>query len=614
MKAQFYKRFILSIISLFLMHDLLLAEESSSSLTLTNNGASDYVILLSPQADNTQQAIAKELAEHLQKSTQATLEIRQGNPDPTKKEIRLEHVTEHPKVPKNPQGYRIFSDGDDLVIQSHSTRGLLYGIYAFLEQHVGYRWFAPEETLTPQHKTLQVSIKDSSDSPRFGYREIYAKDSYTKRLWAMRSRLNIGQLDSTYIDPPYTYVHGYSVHTFGKLIPAQTYFETHPEYYGLVKGKREASLLCLSNPDVFGIALATVKKDIQNTTERPRVVSISQNDCRGFCECPECQRIIAEEGGGTGLLMRFINKMHDALQGEQVIIHTLAYLDTDNPPTKTKPHPDVIIQLCPIGICYGHLPEQCSHSGTEGNIAFEKKLEGWAAIHPNLWIWSYHINFSHSLQPFPNIHTLAPYIRYFANNNTQGIFAQSDMGNDSAALSKLRHYVIAQLLWNPQKDEKALIKEFVTHYYKESASEMIEYIALLEDLMMARPNVHSWIFDGPSTYMFSNDFIASSKAIFLKALEKAKDNPTTLARIKTEYLSIQYLILSLWTEQDTMHSPEEILQMLEDFETSLKNYNVTHISEHDWEGKTKLNFLATVKNKAQDAINKKTSKTQETKP
>lgn len=613
MNVQSCKSFTLLIICLSCLLNPSSAEEKPALLTLAHNNTSDYVILLAPQADNTQQAIANELAEHLQKSTQAQLEIKQGIADEAKKEFRLEHVTEHPKVPKNPQGYRIFSDGGDLIIQSHSTRGLLYGIYAFLEQHVGYRWFAPEETLTPQHKTLQISIKDSSDSPRFSYRDIYAKDSYTKRLWAMRSRLNTGQLDSAYIDPPYTYVHGYSVHTFGKLIPAQTYFETHPEYYGLVKGKREASLLCLSNPDVFDIALATVKKDIQNTTERPRVVSISQNDCRGFCECPECQRIIAEEGGGTGLLMRFINKMHDALQSEQVIIHTLAYLDTDNPPTKTKPHPDVIIQLCPIGICYGHLPGQCSHSGTEGNIAFEKKLEGWASIHPNLWIWSYHINFSHSLQPFPNIHTLAPYIRYFANNNTQGIFAQSDMGNDSAALSKLRHYVIAKLLWNPKQDETALITEFVTHYYKESASEMVEYLALLESLMMTRPNVHSWIFDGPSSYMFPKDFISSGKAIFLKALEKAKNNPTTLARIKTEYLSIQYIILSLWTEQDSTHSPEEILAMLEDFKTSLKNYNITHISEHDWEGKTKQRFLTDVQNKAQDAINKRTSTTQETK-
>lgn len=614
MNTALYKSFILPIISLFLLHNPLVAEEQPNSLTLINNGASEYVILLSPQADNTQQAIAKELAEHLQQSTQATLEIKQGNADTTKKEIRLEQVNHHPKVPKNPQGYRIFSEGDDLIIQSHSTRGLLYGIYAFLEQHVGYRWFAPEETLTPQHKTLQVSIKDSSDSPRFSYRDIYAKDTYTQQPWAMRLRLNTGTLDAAHMDQPHTYLPGYSVHTFAKLVPAQTYFETHPEYYGLVKGKRAARLLCLSNPEVFNIALATVKRDIQHTKERPRIVSISQNDCGGYCECQECQRIIAEEGGGTGLLMRFINKMDEALKGEQIIIHSLAYHDTDSPPTKTKPNPDIIIQLCPIGICYGHLPGKCSHSGPEGNIAFDKKLKGWANIHPNLWIWSYHINFSHSLQPFPNIHTLAPYIRYFANNNTQGIFAQSDMGNDSAALSKLRHYIIAQLLWNPQKDEKALIKEFVTHYYKESASEMIEYIALLENLMMARPNVHSWIFDEPNTYMFSNDFIASSKAIFLKALEKAKDTPTTLARIKTEYLSIQYLILSLWTEQDTMHSPEQILDMLDDFEKSLKNYNITHISEHDWEGKTKLNFLATVKNKAQDAINKKTSKTQDTKP
>ncbi|MBT9450480.1 DUF4838 domain-containing protein [Akkermansia glycaniphila] len=569
-------------------------------LQLAAGGTTEYTILTPDKPSGITHSAADELAFHLKQITGAEWPVKQEQARADRPEIRLEITDSDPAVPQNTQGYRIFTEGNDIIIRSRSPHGLLYGTYALLEDKYGCRWYTPDETLIPRQETLRLDPFDTSAAPAFVYRDIYAADVFRDRKWAQRLRLNSGTF--RWPDKPtdhlYNYMPGYSCHTFEHLVPPDKHFKTHPEYYGLVNGKRDKNLLCLSNPAVFETALATLRTDLARHKERPCIVSISQNDCGGWCQCPECTRIIAEEGDGTGLLMRFLNKFDDALQGENVTVHTLAYHTTDIPPTKTKPNPGIIIQLCPIGICYGHYPEKCSHSGSEGNIAFERKIKGWSAIHDNLWIWSYHINFAHSFQPFPNIHTLPAYIRYFADHKAKGVFAQSDAGQRATSLKRLKHYLLAKLLWNPQADANALTREFLEHYYKEAAAPMAEYLAALAATIENTPNLHTWIYDAPHSRYLSNDFIEQSENIFAKALEAAKNNPVTLNRVKIEQLSIQYLILTHWLRGNLNRSNEEILKIVDEFETVCRENNITGLSEHDWKDEQRLQFIRDIRTKA----------------
>lgn len=569
-------------------------------LRLASAGTTEYTILTPPAPADITGSAADELSHHLRQITGAAWTVKQEPARADRKEIRLELSATDPSVPQNAQGYRLFTEGNDIVIRARSPHGILYGTYALLEDKCGCRWYTPDENLIPRHENLSIAPFDTSAAPAFIYRDIYAADVFRDRKWAQRLRLNSGTFrwPDKPSDHPYNYLPHYSCHTFERLVPSGKHFANHPEYYGLVNGKRDKNLLCLSNPAVFETALATLRADLAQNKERPCIVSISQNDCGGWCQCPECARIIAEEQGGTGLLMRFLNKFDNALQGENVTIHTLAYHDTDTPPAKTKPNPGIIIQLCPIGICYGHYPERCSHSGSEGNIAFERKLKGWAAIHDNLWIWSYHINFAHSLQPFPNIHTLPDYIRYFADHNAKGVFAQSDAGQRATNLKRLRHYLLAKLLWNPSVDTGALTREFMEHYYKEASAPMAEYLAALAATVENIPGKHTWIYDSPHSWYLGNDFIEQSETIFAKALEAAKNNPVTLNRIKTEHLSIQYLILSHWLNGSINRSNEQILRILDEFETVCKENGIVGLSEHDWNDEQHRKFIADIRAKA----------------
>lgn len=603
--AMKYLRCLFPLLAFALMFQagpLLSAEKPASLPELARNGSTEYSILLPEKTGRVMDTAARELAGFLRQSTGATFPVirdaaRAPHPD---KLIRLELSDKDPSVPQNRFGFLIAADGKNgIAIRSRSPHGVLYGVYSFLEKAAGCRWFAPDETLVPRHEVLNMPRIYGADEPTFSYRDIYAYDVFHDRRWAQRLRLNGGCCDwpDQPEDHPYNYLPGYSVHTFNKLVPPDVYFKEHPEYYGLENGKRNPDLLCLSNPAVFETALATLRRELDAHKGGNWIVSISQNDRGGWCQCAECRRIIEQEENGvpTGLLMRFINRFDDALKGSGVTFHTLAYHDTDTPPARTRPNEGVVIQLCPIGVCYGHHQKDCTH---KANLELDRNLAQWAAIHRNLWIWSYHVNFAHCLQPFPNIHTLGSYMRLFADNHTTGVFAQSDAANPSASLSRLRHYVMARLLWNPRQDESLLIREFVQNYYKEGAPAIMEYLDLLKNTVDSHRDRHTWIYEGPASPHLTPEFTRKAEHIFNTALASVKPGTPAYTRLKTEQLSITYMILEHWNMGKMERTPEEILALLKDFETECAHSHILGLTEHDWDGHTRKEWIQSLRNKA----------------
>ena len=71
-------------------------------------------------------------------------------------------------------------------------------------------------------------------------------------------------------------------HSFSDLVNPNEYFDKHPEYFSMIDGKRikEHTELCLSNPDVFNIALNRVRKWIEDNPEC-KVFSVAQDEWMG---------------------------------------------------------------------------------------------------------------------------------------------------------------------------------------------------------------------------------------------------------------------------------------------------------------------------------------------
>ena len=378
---------------------------------------------------------------------------------------------------------------DGLVtLRGGNGRGVLYAAYRLLE-HLGCRFYAEDTEVIPVMSAEDMAEKLTdglcvSEASPFEFRDLYWTCTYRPDM-AVKLRINAGMAGKgTHkrdIPAPWGGDIGYAgphfVHTFEKLIPAEEYFEDHPEYFSMIDGERTCkhlySQLCLSNPEVLDIVIDCVKGWLRDNPDA-QIVSVSQNDSfviNSYCTCPACAAVDAEEGAPSGSLIRFVNKVAEAVEHDfpYVAVDTLAYQYSTTPPRLTKPRHNVMVRMC-TGGCSSHPIESC-----ERNAGTKACIEGWSKICDRLYIWDYTTDFAQYLVPYPNLNTLQLNAQFFKHHNVKGVFEQGNYTEGkSGEFGELRAYMLAKLLWNP--DETPDVEGFMEAYYGGGAPYVQQYL------------------------------------------------------------------------------------------------------------------------------------------
>jgi hypothetical protein len=264
---------------------------------------------------------------------------------------------------------------------------------------------------------------------------------------------------------------------------------------------------------------------------------VSQNDSGGWCECDPCRQVIKEEGGAiSGLALRFVNQVAERVGDSHPdkLLDMLAYQDTADPPSTARPRPNVQIRLCPIDACQAHSLRTCVY-----NHRFRERLEQWSRIAPKLNIWQYSINFSHYLAPFPNYDALISGIPMFQRAGISGIFVQGAVsaggGGDDA---ELRSYLAARLLWKPDLDPIAEIREFLHAVYGPAAPLLWNDFVLRQQEV--RRGQHLWIDQNLDAPYLTPNFLKRGRTLLENALPKAASDAAR-RRIQRHLLSLDYV-------------------------------------------------------------------------
>ncbi len=526
---------------------LLLQTVVKGDVVLSKNGSTQYIIINEAESTAPEKWAAKELSRILTKITGAEFKIQQSdNNTPStiiivgRSAVAKKYFSEVNFDALDLEEVVIKSSGNKLLISGGRPRGTIYAVSRFLQTQCGVRYWTPYSEKIPTNPNLTIKDLNIREKPAFESRDPYWYPAFNSE-WAVR---NFSNSQSARIPEELGGCIRYRgfVHTFYPLVPPDKYFESHPEWYSMIDGKRtyKNAQLCLSNNELRNFVVERVKQWIK---ESPGVsiVSVSQNDWHGNCQCPECKKIDEREGSPSGSLLEFVNYIAEKIEPEfpNVAIDTLAYQYTRKPPKTITPRKNAIVRLCSIEC---NFREPLNH---ESNAKFADDILGWAKICNRLYIWDYTTDFAHYIQPHPNWFVLGENLKFFHQNNVKGVFEQGAYQSYGSEMSELRAWVLAQLLYNPYQDDRILIKEFLDGYYGAAADKIRQYMDLM---YAASKGYYLSCFSKTETPFHNFKVLSEAEKFWQEAEQLVANDPELLARVRLARLPVRYVWLVRWTQ------------------------------------------------------------------
>jgi len=559
----------------------LFAEET---YTLVKNGVSDWHIVVPQNASRADHHAARELQRFLKEISGAEIPIAYSSWMNCLPEYEHEIIVgwcwaagANPRIQELLKKYNIRIDwrklgqdgfvirtvGPHLIIAGGRPRGTLYGVYGFLEDHLGCRWYDSLVSVIPKRPTIQFGPINDVQIPKIRYRDIAYGELYRDDPdLAARNKVNG---DTIPLQEEHGGQFGWAspaCHTFNFLVPPKEYFEEHPEYYALRDGKRTPAQLCLTNPDVLRITIDKVKQWMRDQPEK-QIFDVSQNDNGSYCQCPACKALDEKYGGQQGSLLTFVNAVADAVREEfpKKYIATFAYAYSEKPPEGgLKPRDNVVIRLCTF--CCSSIfsyekegflgPDYFAwmKGGPRPEPSFGKGARKWGELTRNIVIWDYAGPLCHRLAPCPNLKMLQPNIKFLTDAGMIGYYPQGGGRGRNGGLNVLRAYLLAKLAWNPDYDVEKGIDEFLAAYYEEAAAPIRKYIDLIHanapkhDTEMRpfdAPFETNWFHCSPTRWWLKPELVQTYDRLFDEAERLVAGKPNVLRRVQAARLSIQYV-------------------------------------------------------------------------
>ncbi|RYI04282.1 MAG: DUF4838 domain-containing protein, partial [Acetobacteraceae bacterium] len=427
---------------------------------------------------------------------------------------------------------RVLTRGKRTLVAGGRPRGTVYAAYRLLGR-LGCRWWTPWAETIPSVPNLTLPKLDLNEKPAFESRDDFWFSAFDGD-WAARNGSN-GQTARLEDRHGGKIKYAGFVHTYYDMVPPATHFGPHPEWYSLIDGRRTAenAQLCTTDPNLREVIVAQVRERLK-ADPTATIASVSQNDCYRPCQCARCQALVRAEGSESAPVLDLANFVARRIETEypHVAIDTLAYQYTRKAPRTMRPRPNVIVRLCSIECNFA---QPLTHPS---NASFADDIKDWSRLTDRLYIWNYNTNFARYPQPLPNYFVLGPNERFFRANGVRGVFEQGAYQSNGGEMAELRAWVQAQLLWNPELDDKALIDEFLKGYYGPAAGPIREYLNLMAD---AAANDVATIYDPPTRPFFRFPTLHRAEMLWQSAMRTVADQPDLLWRVRQGDLAVRWV-------------------------------------------------------------------------
>lgn len=559
----------------------------ANELTLARDGRSDYVIVLPAEPTTQEQKAAEELSTWLEQMSGAEFAVISDSEPARDLEISVGRTSrlavtelEQAAVDLGDEGYAIAVKERKLFLFGGRHRGPLYAVFALLEEDLGCRWYYQSTSTIPQMAVLTCSPVPRHFVPRLKIRDPWYRVAYHSN-WSLCNRASspVAGLPAKWGGPERTpmFTHGFNA-IIGRHIKDRVLKE-HPEYFSLINGQRSTRQLCLTNSDVLAL---TIERSLAVLQEHLGVdwISISAYDGGGHCECEGCGAVDSANSSPAGSLIQFVNQVAEAVEKKypDVLVTTLAYLDTLDAPTQVRPRHNVGIHLCNDLHSWRWPLSSFVTSRRPKSRQYRQAIIEWTRISDNVYIWDYFTNFSHYPGPIPNMHVLAESVDYYLEHGVDGIMFQASYQSPGGSRAPMKAWVMAKLFWDPTRDVAELQRDFVYGYFGEAAPAINDYYTLLDqagvkyqDAVIEEDGGMRFSMDAP---FLTKQLIAEADSHLRRAEHLAHDAQTK-RRVAAEKAPILYVKL----ERGPGFTDEDYGLLIDEFAEITALESITHTRE-----------------------------------
>lgn len=450
-----------------------------------------------------------------------------------------------------------------IYIFATKPRGVLYGVYSFLERNSDLIWARPDEgcgAIYSRKRRFEIADADFIEVPSFverGWQFCGKGEDIAGDLWRARLRNNwigptVSAKNANAGEVKRALRLGFDVFgANGHNLP--TYFTgkvlaQHPEYLMEQDGKRPKSKIvskrqfCFSNMEAADAAAAEAVRQIRAAKRAGLPFdkwAIKQADTKAFCTCANCREPIRLEDGSvvspeaenfkSTLFFRWLNRVMETVARSypDLRVATFAYLYSA-PPPGLKVHPNLDVAYCPF------IKNDRFNVFAPENAKWRDRTLGWAAATTNVRVreyWGCACGF-----PRPLSLVAAEDLKWYRKLGFSKVYSETcrdlcrrdeETGDvvlvggsrfSSWDLSAMEHWVISRLMWNPDQSVQALRDEYCTRTYRRAAAPMKRFFALIAE---------KWFADSAMTYYRDDAF--SNAAHYLIRTRVADEMSSLLA-------------------------------------------------------------------------------------
>ncbi|MDQ8194787.1 DUF4838 domain-containing protein [Coraliomargarita sp. SDUM461004] len=445
-------------------------------------------------------------------------------------QLLSEHGVTRKQIGKD--GFVIIPDAEGLTAVANNPYGLISAMFEVVRLGTGFEWVRPQadQPLVPVNQAYLALKGPVLKRPAFDLRgqaltQYDASREYpTYWNWLVRNGYNLvgGSIigERFRVAGPLNVerdmVHNFFGHTLHELVPTETYFESHPEYFPMINGKRKGGYkgaqVNMANPEVVDVV---VDAFTQYMIENPllNVVSLGTNDTgsdgsSGWGEGADelamddprdlLQSNMRNIRSYSTRYVKFANAITQKFSQAYPDVATTIYAYHETLPAPyVKPDPKLLVQFSPL---YKSMNQAMNSTSSARNQQFNAWLKGWAELTDNILVRDYYVMFSRAGRTVlpVSLYVVQQDLSYYRELGLRGIAPETipdgPVGGNSDPeksyppfvldpqayetywdASWLVHYGLGRLMWEPDLPIRDVIKSACDVYYGPASPWMTEY-------------------------------------------------------------------------------------------------------------------------------------------